>query len=307
MKKGFTLVELLVVVSIIAILSLIGLTIFTNVQKGARDARRKADVDSIVKAYEGKYQPLTGKYPALLATDFSAGKIPTPPEEGNYTGCSSSEVEGFKICATLESGGTFCQGSSQGTPPSSSTGTCGVVIAGGTPSPTPTPAAVLASKPLDCENFGDMDKNGQITTNDIDIISKYIDNLLTPTQDEKIIADVSYDGSLDLGTLNSSDALHLTRYLNNDISHLNVCSHAKVSPCGSIGDATGDGKVTPMDVQEASRIAVGGFNSLYTGQPYTPQQKANADVNASGNVNSTDALFISNYLAGTITTFPACP
>ena len=37
---GFTLVELLVVVAIIAVLSVIGITIFTGVQKNARDARR---------------------------------------------------------------------------------------------------------------------------------------------------------------------------------------------------------------------------------------------------------------------------
>ncbi|MBU1000240.1 prepilin-type N-terminal cleavage/methylation domain-containing protein, partial [Patescibacteria group bacterium] len=48
-SKGFTLVELLVVISIIAILSVIGIVVFTGVQKGARDAKRKADINAIAK------------------------------------------------------------------------------------------------------------------------------------------------------------------------------------------------------------------------------------------------------------------
>ena len=51
-SQGFTIVELLVVVAIIAVLSVIGITIFTGVQKGARDSTRRADVNAIAKAME---------------------------------------------------------------------------------------------------------------------------------------------------------------------------------------------------------------------------------------------------------------
>lgn len=51
-SSGFTLVELLVVIAIIAVLSMIGLTVFTGVQKSARDAKRKGDIDAIAKAME---------------------------------------------------------------------------------------------------------------------------------------------------------------------------------------------------------------------------------------------------------------
>lgn len=53
---GFTLVELLIVISIIAILTVIGLTTYAGVQKNARDARRKDDLRAIKVALELYYQ-----------------------------------------------------------------------------------------------------------------------------------------------------------------------------------------------------------------------------------------------------------
>lgn len=64
--KGFTLIELLVVISIIAILSVIGITVFSNVQKGARDAKRRGDIDAIAKALE-IYKSVNGSYPMTNA------------------------------------------------------------------------------------------------------------------------------------------------------------------------------------------------------------------------------------------------
>ena len=61
--RGFTLIELLVVISIIAILSAIGITVFSGVQKGARDAKRKADLNAIYTALEIYYYQNGGKYP----------------------------------------------------------------------------------------------------------------------------------------------------------------------------------------------------------------------------------------------------
>ncbi len=63
-KKGFTLIELLVVIAIIAILSVIGFTVFTNAQKGARDSKRRSDIDSIAKALE-IYKSANGNYPQI--------------------------------------------------------------------------------------------------------------------------------------------------------------------------------------------------------------------------------------------------
>ena len=54
-KKGFTLIELMVAVSIMAILATLGLMMFTKVQSTARDARRKQDLNSLKSALELYY------------------------------------------------------------------------------------------------------------------------------------------------------------------------------------------------------------------------------------------------------------
>jgi len=55
-RKGFTLIELMVVIAIIAILSTVGFVSFTNAQIAGRDARRKQDLRSIAQALELYYQ-----------------------------------------------------------------------------------------------------------------------------------------------------------------------------------------------------------------------------------------------------------
>lgn len=55
-SRGFSLVELLVVISIIAILSTVGFTTYTQAQVVARDSRRKEDLKAIQGALESYYQ-----------------------------------------------------------------------------------------------------------------------------------------------------------------------------------------------------------------------------------------------------------
>ncbi|MCR4305706.1 MAG: type II secretion system GspH family protein, partial [Candidatus Daviesbacteria bacterium] len=103
-SKGFTLVELLVVVSIIAVLSVVGITLFSGVQQNARDAKRKADIDAISKALEANYTGgSTTPYPALTDAMFANGKVPTDPRTGSaYSGVPSGAVATYSVCATLE-------------------------------------------------------------------------------------------------------------------------------------------------------------------------------------------------------------
>lgn len=74
MKKihgGFTFVELMVVMAITGIIFAISIVTYTNVTRGSRDARRKADLESIRQALE-LHRSYCGSYPAAVVGD---GKI----------------------------------------------------------------------------------------------------------------------------------------------------------------------------------------------------------------------------------------
>lgn len=106
-KNGFTLVELLVVVSIIAILSVIGITIFASAQKTARDARRKSDVDAIAKTAEVHFgETKVGEYAPLKGSHFSSGQIPKDP----LSGSSSCKGKPCMYCDRSEAGSYYCSG-----------------------------------------------------------------------------------------------------------------------------------------------------------------------------------------------------
>lgn len=55
MKRGFTLIELMVVVAIIGVMAAVVLATLTDVQKDAHDKRRRADLDAVRKALELYY------------------------------------------------------------------------------------------------------------------------------------------------------------------------------------------------------------------------------------------------------------
>lgn len=70
MKKtalGFTLVELLVVIAIIAILSTIGMVVYGNMNKSARDTKRRSDIHAIALALE-QYKNKHAVYPTSCNT-----------------------------------------------------------------------------------------------------------------------------------------------------------------------------------------------------------------------------------------------
>ena len=62
MKKGFTLVELLVSITIIGILASIGLSTFTSAQMKSRDAKRKAHLRQLADTFEAYFNDYK-KYP----------------------------------------------------------------------------------------------------------------------------------------------------------------------------------------------------------------------------------------------------
>mgnify|MGYP001594172203 CR=1 FL=1 len=66
--KGFTIIELLVVVSILAILSVIGYSIFAGAQGNARDGVRRTELNNLGKNIETT-KDVTGGFPLYKYTD----------------------------------------------------------------------------------------------------------------------------------------------------------------------------------------------------------------------------------------------
>lgn len=64
-SRGFTFVELMVVIAIAAIMFSVATVSFTGITKNSRDARRKSDMESIRQALE-LCRSYTGTYPANI-------------------------------------------------------------------------------------------------------------------------------------------------------------------------------------------------------------------------------------------------
>lgn len=119
--QGFTLVELLVVISIIAVLAVTGFALYSNATAKGRDARRKTEVGAYAKALEMKYDAENNRYSDVIAEDFQSGSLPwvTTDISSAFSGAPVSGSN-FKICAKLETekdaagAKEYCVGSSQG-------------------------------------------------------------------------------------------------------------------------------------------------------------------------------------------------
>lgn len=132
-QKGFTLIELMVTISLIAVLTAIAIVYYGNTQKKARDNKRKSDLEQVRAALE-MYRSQNGTYPnnddgngsnwatmtSTLQSNEYLNQPPQDPRSGtynyyyysdsgaDYTLCAYLEGEDPNQCGTNSCGGKDC-------------------------------------------------------------------------------------------------------------------------------------------------------------------------------------------------------
>lgn len=151
MKKGFTLVELLVVVAVIAILAAITVVAINPAKKLAqsRDAARKSSMQQIVTALS-TYYTQNASYTATTAELVSTGELKNLPKgptgsDFSYAVTPSTCTTAAKTCTAAviyddyEQPNTVCGTGSARWGWTSSTGVIGKICTAGTPTPSDVP------------------------------------------------------------------------------------------------------------------------------------------------------------------------
>ncbi len=110
LQKGFTLLEMLIVVGIISLLLGMGATSYSTAQKKARDAKRKGDLVGIKNALEQYYSVCGFTYPVSIAsgivcnspatTFIASNSMPKDPKSTNvYTYTYTAATNTYTVCA----------------------------------------------------------------------------------------------------------------------------------------------------------------------------------------------------------------
>jgi len=108
-KRGFSLFELLIVISIIGILTAIVSVAYSGAQKKARDIRRVEDMKLIQTAAEQYYSQTSYVYPVSATGPWVSGTgdtilviTPSDPKASGTAYKYTLATTGYCVCATVE-------------------------------------------------------------------------------------------------------------------------------------------------------------------------------------------------------------
>ena len=110
-KRGFTLLEMLVVISIIGVLVGIGAISYSTAQKKARDTKRNLDLKAIQNCMEQNYSVNNSQYEELLGGiddvaiqcgDNKTLQVKDPLSPNQVYSVDSSSTLDYTVSATLE-------------------------------------------------------------------------------------------------------------------------------------------------------------------------------------------------------------
>jgi len=110
-RNGFTLVELIVVISVIAVITVVGTVSYGVTNRRARDSRRMADVEKIRIALEmnrqiGAIYPIEANNSASALVPNYMSALPTDPKSGNNYSYNQLTSYTYEIGASMEDTGS---------------------------------------------------------------------------------------------------------------------------------------------------------------------------------------------------------